>query len=136
MQVINHFKLDVNIRAINVKTDTFALLLTSCPPHLLQCHHDSDWAETDYKDDGCLPIPEDDYKLILPLVMQYLTPTWVASIGLGAVSAAVMSSADSSTLSSSSLFTMNVYKPLREAFSDACCKGKPVSDAPAVRASR
>lgn len=32
------------------------------------------------------------------------------SLGLGAISAAVMSSADSSILASSSMFTRNVYK--------------------------
>ncbi|CAL4076074.1 unnamed protein product, partial [Meganyctiphanes norvegica] len=52
----------------------------------------------------------DDVKLVLPLVMQHLTPSWVAFIGLGAVSAAVMSSADSSVLSASSMFARNVYK--------------------------
>ena len=49
-------------------------------------------------------------KLILPLVLQYLTPPMVSWVGLGAVSAAVMSSADSSVLSASSMFTRNVYK--------------------------
>ena len=42
--------------------------------------------------------------------MQYLCPSWVTFIGLGAVSAAVMSSADSSVLSASSMFARNVYK--------------------------
>ena len=87
----------------------------------------ADWTQTDYADVGCIPIPAKDYKLILPLVMQYLTPTWVASIGLGAVSAAVMSSADSSTLSSSSLFTLNVYAPIRTAISEKAPNVKPVS---------
>ncbi len=35
---------------------------------------------------------------------------WVAFFGLGAVSAAVMSSTDSSMLSSSSMMARNVYK--------------------------
>ncbi|CAG0909736.1 unnamed protein product [Darwinula stevensoni] len=48
--------------------------------------------------------------MVLPLVLQYLTPTWVSFIGLGAVSAAVMSSADSSVLGASSMFARNVYR--------------------------
>ena len=49
-------------------------------------------------------------RLVLPLVLQYLTPTAVAFVGLGAISAAVMSSADSSVLSASSMFAHNIYK--------------------------
>ena len=44
------------------------------------------------------------------MVMQYLCPPAVTFIGLGAVSAAVMSSADSSILSASSMFARNIYK--------------------------
>lgn len=55
-------------------------------------------------------IHEDHLRLILPLVLQYLTPTAVAFVGLGAISAAVMSSADSSVLSASSMFAHNIYK--------------------------
>ena len=51
-----------------------------------------------------------DKSLILPMVLQYLTPTTVSFFGLGAVSAAVMSSADSSILSASSMFVHNIYK--------------------------
>ncbi|BES92593.1 solute carrier family 5 (choline transporter), member 7 [Nesidiocoris tenuis] len=50
--------------------------------------------------------------LILALTLRFLTPMWVSLLGLGAVAAAVMSSADSSILASSSLFTRNVYKHL------------------------
>ena len=59
---------------------------------------------------GTLPIPQDQQKLILPLVLQYLTPTYISFFGLGAVSAAVMSSADSSVLSASSMFARNIWK--------------------------
>lgn len=48
--------------------------------------------------------------MILPMVLQHLTPDFVSFFGLGAVSAAVMSSADSSVLSASSMFARNVYK--------------------------
>ncbi|XP_066266514.1 high affinity choline transporter 1-like [Branchiostoma lanceolatum] len=69
----------------------------------------TDWPKTAYGKD---PAVEGQASLILPLVLQYLTPTWVSFFGLGAVSAAVMSSADSSVLASSSLFARNVYKLL------------------------
>eukprot|EP00794_Sanderia_malayensis_P016197 gene16197-17826_t len=51
-----------------------------------------------------------DTRLVLPLVLQHLTPKWVSFFGLGAISAAVMSSADSSVLSASSMFSYNIYK--------------------------
>ncbi len=50
--------------------------------------------------------------LTLPYVMRYLTPGVVATIGLGAIAAAVMSSVDSSILSASSMASWNVYRPL------------------------
>lgn len=49
---------------------------------------------------------------ILPYTIKYLTPTLIATIGLGAVAAAVMSSVDSSILSASSMSVWNVYRPL------------------------
>ncbi|XP_071946763.1 high-affinity choline transporter 1-like isoform X2 [Antedon mediterranea] len=66
----------------------------------------TDWEATDYGRNAT------DSSLILPLVLQYLTPQGVSIIGLGAVCAAVMSSADSSLLSASSMFSRNVYKLL------------------------
>ncbi|XP_078613400.1 high-affinity choline transporter 1-like [Branchiostoma floridae x Branchiostoma japonicum] len=69
----------------------------------------TDWPNTTYGKD---PAIEGEKRMILPLVIQHLTPTWVAFLGLGAVSAAVMSSTDSSVLASSSMFAKNVYKPL------------------------
>ncbi|CAH1244555.1 SLC5A7 [Branchiostoma lanceolatum] len=67
----------------------------------------TDWPATSYGKD---PAVEGEAGLILPLVLQHLTPVWVSFFGLGAVSAAVMSSADSSILSASSMFSRNVYK--------------------------
>ncbi|KAL6440542.1 hypothetical protein ACFW04_003209 [Cataglyphis niger] len=52
----------------------------------------------------------DDGNAAMPMVLRYLTPQWISFVGLGAISAAVMSSADSSILASSSMFTRNVYK--------------------------
>ena len=58
-----------------------------------------------------LPVPPDSAST-LPHAIRYLTNPWVATIGLGAVAAAVMSSADSSILSASSMASWNVYRPL------------------------
>lgn len=68
----------------------------------------TDWNQTEYA--GHLPLPTSSYKLILPLVLRYLTPGVVSFFGLGAISAAVMSSADSSVLSASSMFARNIWK--------------------------
>ena len=57
------------------------------------------------------PYPEEP-ALVLPYVIRYLTNPVVATIGLGAIAAAVMSSVDSSILSASSMTSWNVYKPL------------------------
>ncbi|KAF6213405.1 hypothetical protein GE061_011127 [Apolygus lucorum] len=57
-------------------------------------------------------ISKEDTPLVLALTLRYLTPLWVSLLGLGAVAAAVMSSADSAILASSALFTRNVYKHL------------------------
>ena len=65
---------------------------------------------TDWAASG-LPSPESP-ALILPHVLRYLTPHWIAALGLGALSAAVMSSVDSSILSASSMACWNVYRPL------------------------
>lgn len=58
--------------------------------------------------------------MILPMALQYLVPTAVSFVGLGAISAAVMSSADSSILSASSMFARNIYKlTIRQSVSEA-----------------
>ena len=67
-------------------------------------------AVTDWSAAG-LPAPPDAAST-LPWVVRYLTPGWIATIGLGAVAAAVMSSVDSSILSASSMAGWNVIRPL------------------------
>ncbi len=49
---------------------------------------------------------------VLPYLLRHFTPPLVAALGLGAVSAAVMSSVDASILSASSMAAWNVYRPL------------------------
>ncbi|XP_019945401.1 high-affinity choline transporter 1-like [Paralichthys olivaceus] len=77
----------------------------------------TDWNQTTY---GSLP-PKDkeESDMILPIVLQHLCPSYVSFFGLGAVSAAVMSSADSSILSASSMFARNIYQlAFRQSASD------------------
>jgi high affinity choline transporter 7 len=50
--------------------------------------------------------------LVLPYLLRFAVPEWVAVLGLGAISAAVMSSVDSSILSASSLVAWNGYRRL------------------------
>ncbi|KPP64036.1 high-affinity choline transporter 1-like [Scleropages formosus] len=77
----------------------------------------TDWNMTTY---GPKPPKEKDQSdMILPIVLQHLCPTYISFFGLGAVSAAVMSSADSSILSASSMFARNIYQlAFRQSASD------------------
>ncbi|VDK63446.1 unnamed protein product [Onchocerca ochengi] len=90
-------------------------ILMAIPPALIGAiARNTDWRLTDYNpwNNGTKSesIPPDQTNMVVPLVFQYLTPKWVAFIGLGAVSAAVMSSADSSVLSAASMFAHNIWK--------------------------
>ncbi|XP_035532819.1 high-affinity choline transporter 1-like [Morone saxatilis] len=77
----------------------------------------TDWNQTTY---GSLPPKDkDESDMILPIVLQHLCPSYISFFGLGAVSAAVMSSADSSILSASSMFARNIYQlAFRQSASD------------------
>lgn len=67
-----------------------------------------DWNQTSYG--AIAPKDKEQADMILPIVLQHLCPPFVSFFGLGAVSAAVMSSADSSILSASSMFARNIYQ--------------------------
>uniref|UniRef100_A0A336MDH6 CSON000055 protein n=1 Tax=Culicoides sonorensis TaxID=179676 RepID=A0A336MDH6_CULSO len=87
----------------------FGCIIMAIPPVLIGAiAKATPWNETDYK--GPWPLTVQETSMILPMVLQYLTPDFVSFFGLGAVSAAVMSSADSSVLSAASMFARNVYK--------------------------
>uniref|UniRef100_A0A8B9GSK1 Solute carrier family 5 member 7a n=1 Tax=Astyanax mexicanus TaxID=7994 RepID=A0A8B9GSK1_ASTMX len=78
----------------------------------------TDWNQTSYG--SVPPMQKDESEMILPIVLQHLCPPYVSFFGLGAVSAAVMSSADSSILSASSMFARNIYQlAFRQSASDS-----------------
>uniref|UniRef100_A0AAF5PGW7 High-affinity choline transporter 1 n=1 Tax=Wuchereria bancrofti TaxID=6293 RepID=A0AAF5PGW7_WUCBA len=90
-------------------------ILMAIPPALIGAiARNTDWRLTNYNpwNNGTKSesILADQTNMVVPLVFQHLTPKWVAFIGLGAVSAAVMSSADSSVLSAASMFAHNIWK--------------------------
>ncbi|PVD27632.1 hypothetical protein C0Q70_12799 [Pomacea canaliculata] len=68
----------------------------------------ADWSNTSI---GYSPLSPNhsEASLVLPLVLKEFTPPIVSYLGLGAISAAVMSSMDSSILGSSAMFTHNIY---------------------------
>lgn len=90
-------------------------IVMAIPPALIGAiAKNTDWRLTEYDpyNNGTKieHIPPEYTSMVVPLVFQYLTPKWVTFIGLGAVSAAVMSSADSSVLSAASMFAHNIWK--------------------------
>ncbi|XP_072541338.1 high-affinity choline transporter 1-like isoform X1 [Salminus brasiliensis] len=96
----------------------FGCLIMAVPSVLIGAIGAStDWNQTSYG--SVPPMEKDESDMILPIVLQHLCPPFVSFFGLGAVSAAVMSSADSSILSASSMFARNIYQlAFRQSASD------------------
>ncbi len=61
---------------------------------------------------GSLGLAAPEANLVLPWVLRHLGGPLVASVGLAAIAAAVMSSVDSSILSAASMGAWNLYRPL------------------------
>ena len=57
--------------------------------------------------------PSQDIAFVLPVTLQQLTPTWVYLLVLGVVIMVAMSSIDTLTLSSSVMFSNNIYRHSR-----------------------
>lgn len=103
----------VVIGAIGASTSEYSCVSLLKSLYTLDFYDWLDWTLTEYQNGtGITPADMGNEIQILPLVIQHLTPPAVSIFGLGAVTAAVMSSADAAGLAFGAIFGRNIYNTL------------------------